>query len=370
MNAVLGDLPTWNLTDLYSSPSGPDLETDLKRAAQDAEAFAGDCEGKIAAMDGKALGAAVARYEGLQDLMGRIGSYASLYYAQDQADPERGRFSQNVSERLTDIGAKLVFFRLEINKLGDVDLAAKQEDPALAKYGPWLRDLRVFRPHQLSDELEKALHEKYVVGRAAWSRLFDETIARLRYPFRNETLSEPQILDKLSSKDASVRKDAAKSFGKVQGDNIAVFSLVTNTLAKDKEIEDRWRKYKRPQSSMNLANVVEDEVVDALTSSVKAAYPRLSHRYYKLKAKWFGVDKMPYWDRNAPLPEHDDRTIPWAEAEQTVLAAYNAFSPELASVGAKFFGTGWIDAPARPGKSPGAFAHPTVPSAHPYLLLN
>jgi oligoendopeptidase F len=370
MNAVLGDLPTWNLTDLYSSPSGSDLETDLKRAAQDAEAFARDCEGKIAAMDGKALGAAVARYEGLQDLMGRIGSYASLYYAQDQADPERGRFSQNVSERLTDIGSRLVFFRLEINKLEDADLAAKQKDPALAKYGPWLRDLRVFRPHQLSDELEKALHEKYVVGRAAWSRLFDETIARLRYPFRNETLSEPQILDKLSSKDAAVRKEAAKSFGKVQGDNIAVFSLVTNTLAKDKEIEDRWRKYKRPQSAMNLANVVEDVVVDALATAVKAAYPRLSHRYYTLKAKWFGVDKMPYWDRNAPLPEHDDRTIPWAEAEKIVLAAYGAFSPELASVGAKFFGTGWIDAPARPGKSPGAFAHPTVPSAHPYLLLN
>ena len=230
--------------------------------------------------------------------------------------------------------------------------------------------MRLFRPHQLSDELEKFQHDQSVVGSSAWSRLFDETIARLRYPFRNEMLSEPQILDKLSSKDAEVRKEAAKSFGKVQGDNIAIFSLITNTLIKDKEIDDRWRKYPRPQSFRNLANVVEDEVVDALASSVKAAYPRLAHRYYKLKAKWFGVDKMPYWDRNAPLPEHDDRTIPWAEAEKIVLDAYGAFSPELASVGRKFFGTGWIDAPARPGKSPGAFAHPTVPSAHPYLLLN
>src|SRR5712691_6025744 len=370
MNAMLGDLPTWNLSDLYSSPSGPDLDADLKRAAADADSFAKAYEGKVAGLDGKALGAAVARFEALNDLMGRIGSYASLYYAQDMADPERGRFSQDVSEALTDIGTRLVFFRLEINKLDDADLAARQNDPALAKYGPWLRDLRVYRPHQLSDEMEKALHEKHVVGRAAWSRLFDETIARLRYPFRNEVLTEPQILDKLSSKDAAVRKDAAKSFGKVQGDNIAVFSLVTNTLAKDKEIEDRWRKFSRPQSSMNLANVVEDEVVDALASSVKAAYPRLAHRYYTLKAKWFGVDTMPYWDRNAPLPEHDDRTIPWNEAEKIVLDAYRAFSPELADVGQKFFGTGWIDAPARPGKSPGAFAHPTVPSAHPYLLLN
>src|SRR5260221_246609 len=370
MTAMLGELPTWNLADLYSSPTGTDLDADLKRADKDAAAFAKDYEGKVASLKGKALGGAIARYEALQDRMGRIGSYASLYYAQNMADPERGRFSQNVSEALTDIGAKLVFFRLEINKLEDADLAAKQRDPALAKYAPWLRDLRVYRPHQLSDEMEKALHEKHVVGRAAWSRLCDEPIARLRYPFRNEVLTEPQILDKLSSKDAEVRRDAAKSFGKVQGDNIAIFSLVTNTLAKDKEIEDRWRKYKRPQSAMNLSNVVEDEVVDALTSAVKAAYPRLAHRYYKLKTKWFGVDKMPYWDRNAPLPEHDDRTIPWTEAEKIVLKAYGAFSPELAAVGEKFFGSGWIDAPARPGKSPGAFAHPTVPSAHPYLLLN
>jgi oligoendopeptidase F len=370
MTAMLGELPTWKLEDLYSSPTGPDLDADLKRAAADAEAFAKDYEGKVASLDGKALGGAVARFETLSELMGRIGSYAQLYYAQNMADPERGRFSQNVSEALTDIGTKLVFFRLELNKLEDADLLAKQKDPALAKYGPWLRDLRVYRPHQLSDEMEKALHEKHVVGRAAWSRLFDETIARLRYPFRNEVLTEPQILDKLSNKDAEVRRDAAKSFGKVQGDNIAIVSLVTNTLAKDKEIEDRWRKYPRPQSAMNLGNVVEDEVVDALAASVKAAYPRLAHRYYKLKAQWFGVDKMPYWDRNAPLPEHDDRVIPWAEAEKTVLDAYRAFSPELADVGQKFFGTGWIDAPARPGKSPGAFAHPTVPSAHPYLLLN
>src|SRR5215831_3072047 len=369
MNAVLGDLPTWKLTDLYSSPTGPDLDADLKRAAQDAEAFARDFEGKIASLDGKALGGAVTRYEALQDLLGRIGSYASLYYAQDMADPERGRFSQNVSEALNDIGAKLLFFRLEINKIEDDDLAAKLQDPALAKYAPWLRDVRVFRPHDLSDELEKFLHDHSVVD-SSWSRLFDETIARLRYPFRGELLSEPQILDKLSDKDATARREAAKSFGKVQGDNIAIFSLITNTLMKDKEIDDRWRKYARPQSFRNLANVVEDEVVDALAAAVKAAYPRLAHRYYRLKARWFGVDKMPYWDRNAPLPKHDDRTIPWNEAEKIVLDAYRAFSPELADVGARFFGTGWIDAPARPGKSPGAFAHPTVPSAHPYLLLN
>ena len=369
MTAMLGELPTWKLEDLYSSPTGTDLDADLKRAAAEAEAFSKDYEGKIGGLDGKGLGAAIARFEALTDVIGRVGSYAQLYYAQDMADPERGRFSQNASEQLNDIGSKLLFFRLELNKIEDADLAEKMNEPALAKYAPWLRDLRAFRSHDLSDELEKYIHDQSVVG-GAWSRLFDETIARLRYPFRGESLSEPQILDKLSSKEAEVRRDAAKSFGKVQGENIAVFSLVTNTLIKDKEIDDRWRKYKRPQSFRNLANVVEDEVVDALVASVKAAYPRLSHRYYKLKAKWFGVETMPYWDRNAPLPEHDDRSIPWAEAEKIVLDAYGAFSPELADVGRKFFGTGWIDAPARPGKSPGAFAHPTVPSAHPYLLLN
>jgi oligoendopeptidase F len=369
MNAALGELPTWDLSDLYSGPSAADLDADLKRAAADAEAFAKAYEGQITSLDGRTLGEAVARYEALSDLMGRIGSYASLYYAQNMADPERGRFAQNVSEALNDIGAKLLFVRLEINKIEDDQLAIKLQDSALAKYAPWLRDVRVFRPHDLSDELEKFLHDHSVVD-ASWSRLFDETIARLRYPFRGDMLTEPQILDKLSDKDGSVRKEAAKSFGKVQGDNIGVFSLVTNTLIKDKEIDDRWRKYDRPQSYRNLSNVVEDEVVDALASAVKAAFPRLSHRYYRLKARWFGVDKMPYWDRNAPLPEHDDRTIPWNEAETIVLDAYHAFSPELAHVGQKFFGTGWIDAPPRPGKSPGAFAHPTVPSAHPYLLLN
>ena len=371
MNAMLGDLPTWNLSDLYSSPSGPDLDADLKRAAADAEAFAKDYEGKVAGLDGKALGAAVARFEALNDLMGRIGSYASLYYAQDMADPERGRFSQNVSEALTDIGAKLVFFRLEINKLDDADLAAKQKDPALAKYGPWLRDLRVFRPHQLSDEMEKALHEKHVVGRAAWSRLFDETIARLRYPFRNEVLSEPQILDKLSSKDAGVRKDAAKSFGKVQGDNIAVFSLVTNTLAKDKEIEDRWRKYPRPQSAMNLANVVEDEVVDALAvvgegGLSAAGAPLLQAQGQVVRRRHDAVLGPQRAAARARRPHRSRGTRP----RRSCSTPTRAFSPELADVGKKFFGTGWIDAPARPGKSPGAFAHPTVPSAHPYLLLN
>jgi len=257
-----------------------------------------------------------------------------------------------------------------LNKIEDGALAAKLAAPELARYAPWLRDVRAMRPHQLSDEIERLLHQKYVVGRAAWIRLFDETMARLRFPLAGESLTSAEILNRLTDRDGGVRQAAAKSIGNVLGENQRTFALITNTLVKDKEIEDGWRGFTRPVSSRNLANYVEDEVVEALVQAVRAAYPRLSHRYYALKAKWFGVDTLPYWDRNAPLPEDLDRTIPWEEARQTVLAAYGAFSGPLADIGRRFFERSWIDAPVRPGKSPGAFAHPTVPSAHPYLLLN
>ena len=226
------------------------------------------------------------------------------------------------------------------------------------------------RPHQLSDEIETLLHEKSVAGRSAWVRLFDETMADLRFPYRNRKLTTTEILDLLSDNDGAVRKEAAKSLGAVLGENVRLFSLITNTLAKDKEIDDKWRKFDRPVSSRNLSNLVEDEVVDALVDAVKDSYPRLAHRYYKLKASWFGGETLDYWDRNAPLPDEDERVIPWEEARKTVLNAYGRFSGELADVGQRFFDNAWIDAPARAGKASGAFAHPTVPSAHPYLLLN
>ena len=297
-------------------------------------------------------------------------SYASLVHAGNLSDPEIGRFYQTMQERTNAVSTALLFFTLELNRLDDAELDAKLADPALAHYRPWLRDIRAFRPHQLSDEIEKLLHEKYVAGRAAWTRLFDETIADLRFPFRGKELTEPEALDLLSDKDPEVRREAAQTIGEVLGKNTRVFALITNTLAKDKEIEDRWRRFPRPISSRNLANFVEDEVVDALIAAVRDSYPRLSHRYYRLKARWFGVEELPFWDRNAPLPEEEDRTISWSEAQETVLSAYGAFSPEMAAVGGRFFAGQWIDAPVKPGKASGAFAHPTVPSAHPYLLLN
>jgi oligoendopeptidase F len=367
---VLGDLPEWDLSDLYPGQDSEALTRDLTLLVDDAEAFRERYQGRLADLSGVALGAAIVTYERLQEKSGRIISYASLVHAGDLADPEIGRFFQTMQERINAVSTALLFFTLELNRLDDADLAAKEADPALARYRPWLRDIRAFRPHQLSDELEKLLHEKYVAGSAAWTRLFDETIADLRFPIGGKELTEAKALDLLSDRDPAVRREAALVIGDVLGKNARTFALITNTLAKDKEIEDRWRSFPRPISSRNLANFVEDRVVDSLIAAVRDSYPHLAHRYYKLKAGWFGVEQLPFWDRNAPLPDDEDRQIPWHEAEETVLSAYGAFSPELASIGRRFFAGRWIDAPVRPGKASGAFAHPTVPSTHPYLLLN
>ena len=366
----LGALPEWDLADLYPGRDSPELQRDLDRLAADAAAFRARYQGRLAESSGAALGEAVAQYEAMQEMAGRIASYAELLRAGNVADPEIGRFAQTTNERLNAISTDLLFFTLELNRLDDAALDEKLTDPALAHYRPWLRDVRAQRPYQLSDDLEKLLHEKSVVGRAAWMRLFDETMAGLRFPFRGRDLTEPEAMHLLSDSDGAVRQEAGLSIGAVLAAHGPLFALVTNTLAKDKEVEDRWRGFARPISARNLSNLVEDPVVDALIAAVRAAYPALSHRYYRLKAKWFGVEQLPFWDRNAPLPGDIDRLVPWREAESTVLSAYRAFSPEMASVGERFFKSSWIDAPVRPGKAPGAFAHPTVPSAHPYLLLN
>jgi oligoendopeptidase F len=368
--AMLVALPEWDLSDLYPGPDSDALNRDLTELADAAETFRASYQGRLSDLSGAELGAAVETYERLQEKIGRIMSYASLVHAGNLADPEIGRFYQTMQERTNAVSTALLFFTLEINRIEEAELEAKLADSVLAHYRPWLRDTRAFLPHQLSDDLEKLLHEKSVAGRAAWVRLFDETIADLRFPLRGKELTEPEVLDLLSDRDPEIRREAGLVIGEVLGKNARTFGLITNTLAKDKEIEDRWRAFPRPISVRNLANFVEDEVVDALITAVRESYPRLSHRYYKLKARWFGVEELPFWDRNAPLPEQEDRTISWPEARETVLSAYRAFSPEMAAVGGRFFGARWIDAPVRPGKASGAFAHPTVPSAHPYLLLN
>ncbi|MGE0715875.1 MAG: M3 family oligoendopeptidase [Alphaproteobacteria bacterium] len=368
--AMAGALPEWDLSDLYPAPDSPEIARDLTQAAEDAKAFRARFEGKLAALDGAGLAGAVRAYESLQDLLGRIVSYAQLVHSGAITDETVGRFYQTTQERVTDITAELLFFTLELNRIDDAALAARLADPDLAAYEPWLRDVRAFRPHQLSDEAERLLHEKSVAGRTAWVRLYDETLASLRFPVDGADLTMAEVLDRLSDRDGAIRRKAAESLGRVLGDDSRLFALVTNTLAKDKEIEDRWRGFARPISARNLSNFVEDDVVDALMTAVRESYPRLTHRYYRMKARWFGQEQLDHWDRNAPLPEDEDRSISWPEARDTVLGAYAAFSPELAAIGRRFFDSAWIDAPMRPGKASGAFAHPTVPSAHPYLLLN
>ena len=367
----LGSLPTWDLHDLYPGTESPELKADLARMEGDAKAFHDAYAGRVAELDGDNLARAIREYERIDEVLSRAMSYAGLVYSGDMADPEIGKFYQSAQERVNGISTHLVFFTLEINRLEEDALQARlNSSKDLAHYAAWVRDVRLYREHQLSDEMERLLHEKHVVGRAAWNRLFDETIAGLRFPIGGKELACAEALNKLSDRDPAVRREAGEMVGRVLGDNIRLFALVTNTLAKDKEIDDKWRNYRTPVSSRNLSNRVEDEVVEALVAAVKQAYPDLSHRYYKLKAKWFGQTHLDYWDRNAPLPDDADRTIRWDEARDLVLGAYGRFSPELAAHGKRFFDNAWIDAPVRPGKAPGAFAHPTVPSVHPYLLVN
>lgn len=371
----LGMLPEWNLSHLYPGMDSDAFKRDLAWAEGECKAFAVAYRGKLDAMvqgekGPEALTEVIKRYEALEDVLGRIMSYAGLVYSGDTTDPIRAKFYGDTQERLTTASTELLFFGLELNRIDDVVLDKAVEQAPLSHYKPWIEDLRRDKPFQLDDRIEQLFHEKSVTGRSAWNRLFDETIASLRFNVRGEELPIEPTLNKLQDTDETVRKDASDALAKTFRDNLRIFTLITNTLSKDKEISDRWRGFEDVADSRHLANRVEREVVEALVSAVREAYPRLSHRYYALKAKWFGKDKLDHWDRNAPLPKVEQRTISWNEARDTVLSAYSAFSPRMADIAKRFFDEGWIDAPTRPGKAPGAFAHPTVPSAHPYVLLN
>jgi oligoendopeptidase F len=362
-------LPIWNLADLYPAPDSPVLERDIAWIGERSLAFEKRYQGQLARLDGAELGRAIAEFEAIMERRGRVLSYAHLLYAADLSKPEIGRFYQTINERLTDIGMHTLFFTLEINKLDDAALEGQLADPAAARYRPWIRDVRAFRDHQLSDELERYVHDKAVTA-AGWTRLFDETLAAMRFPFAGRKLTLSEILNKLSDKRRAVRRAAAKALGRGLAERVPLFALVTNTLAKDKEIDDRWRRYPHPIAYRNLANQVEDAVVEALVSSVRDSFPELSHRYYALKARWLGGRRLDYWDRNAPLVGVADRPYTWPEAQRIVLDAYGAFTPALADIARRFFAERWIDAPPRPGKASGAFSHPTVPSVHPYILMN
>ena len=369
-STALQNLPTWNLDDLYAGPNTPAFEADMQKGAQEAAAFAADYKGKLNSLDGASLSVAIKRYEGLSDLLGRVGSYAQLYYVGDTTDSARSKFYGDVNTKMTDMSSLLLFFELELNGIDEAAMAKAMTVPALAHYKPWLDNLRAEKPYQLDDKTEQLFLEKSQTGFGAFNRLFDETMAGLRFHVDGEELTLEPTLNLMQHQDEAKRKAGSDALAKTFGDNIKLFTLITNTLAKDKEISDRWRGFKDIAAARHLSNRVEPEVVDALVAAVREAYPKLSHRYYKMKAKWLGKDKLMHWDRNAPLPSEDTREVPWADAQSLVLKAYGAFSPEMASIAGDFFTKRWIDAPTRPGKAPGAFAHPTVPSAHPYVLLN
>jgi oligoendopeptidase F len=373
--AGLGTLPEWNLADLYQGIDDPAVKRDLDRSDSESAAFEADYKGKLFVLAersdaGVALASAVKRYEALDDLLGRLSSYAGLVHAGNTVDPVRAKFYADVNERLTAASTHLLFFVLELNRLDDSKLEAAMGDPALGHYRPWLEDIRKDKPYQLEDRVEQLFHEKSVTAYSAWNRLFDETIANLRFKVGNKSLAIEPTLNLLQDTSEASRKAAAQALAKTFKENLRTFALITNVLGKDKEISDRWRGFADVADARHLSNRVEPEVVAALVAAVQAAYPRLSHRYYALKARWFGKKRLAHWDRNAPLPKVASRTIRWSEARATVLSAYGDFSPDMAEIADRFFKRNWIDAPVRPGKAPGAFAHPTVPSAHPYVLLN
>jgi oligoendopeptidase F len=371
--ASLGAMPEWDLSDLYASPDAPEVQRDLKIAAEEAQRIKSEYQGRLAvlAKDGRLIDA-IKDYEKLSDLVGKLGSYSGLYYVLDQTDPARAKFNGDVSEALTKIYTDLIFFELELNQIDDATMDAAVKGAELKRYKPWLDDLRKEKPHQLDEKLERLFAEKSQTSRGAWNRLFDETMSALKFDVEGEKepLTLEPTLNFLSDSDEKKRKAASEALSKVFKANLPLFTLITNTLAKDKEISDRWRNFKDVADSRHLANRVEAPVVDALVSSVREAYPRLSHRYYAIKAKWLGKEKLASWDRNAPLPDKPERTISWADAQKIVLDAYGAFAPEMATIAKQFFDKRWIDAPVKPGKAPGAFSASTVPSVHPYVMMN
>ena len=367
------NLPEWDLKDLYTSLNDPKIKDDLKASSEQAMVFAGAYQGAFLKPEWEPayLLQAIKDYELIQELLGRLISFSGLMYYKNLNDPTVQQFHQKVQEQVTLVGGQLIFFNLEINKIPENLLQdAFAQNTELQRYQPWLKRVRQFLPHQLSDELEKLFLEKSLTASHAWNRLYDETLASMRFKLGDQELNLSQITDLLSHPEREKRQSAALSLSHSLKEKISLFTLVINTLAKDKEIEDTWRHYNDPTSERHLINQVEPEVIDSLVKAVKGSYSRLSHRYYALKAKLLGLDHLEYWDRNAPLADVNEQPISWLQARKIVLTAYEEFSPVMAAIGQQFFDRYWIDVPPKDGKTSGAFSHATIPSVHPYILLN
>lgn len=363
-------LPVWNLGDLYSSINSRKILKDLNLIEKLSKSFSKKYEGKVIKLSAIKLLKAIEEIEKIDEIMDKILSYAHLLVSENIENEKNKIFFQQMQEKITKFSSMLIFFTLELNQISDKKIKIFFKEKKLIKYKNWIINRRSFKPYQLDKKLEKLLQDKSLTSSSAWIRLFDDTIAALRFPFKNKLLSSAEILNFLSDNKSSTRKAAAKSVGKTLGKNINLFATITNTLAKDKSINDEWRKLPNPVSARNLSNVVEDKVVDALSNTVSDSYKKLSHRYYAIKAKWFGLKKLKYWDRNAPLPFQSKKKYTWDSARKIVTKAYTDFNPSIGKIVEIFFEKSWIHAPVMTGKSPGAFSASTVPSVHPYILLN
>ena len=368
-------LPVWSLADLYDGPDDPRIDADLVGAREANDALLALKGAFVAARaDAARLGDLIARgvalYEAAVNGLWGVGAYASLAASVSRDDPRWGQFEADIRARSAAIAAESLFFTLELNELEDGEIeAALAADPAAARWRPWLRRVRLVRPHELSADLERLLVDRAPVI-ANWVRLYDDTLARLSARVGRERLSLPEALNRLSDPSADRRRAAARGLAKALGERRELLALCLNTLAGEKRIEDRWRRYESPVASRNLANEVDGAAVEALEAAVVASYPRISHRYYRLKARVMGKSRLDHWDRNAPLSTEAPRAYGWSEARDMVLDSFGQLAPHLADRARVFFDHPWIDARPRPGKQSGAYSHPVTATRHPYVFLN
>jgi oligoendopeptidase F len=380
MNAPTPDLaaagpPSWTLDDLYAGPDDPGIATDLD-AARRANRELLDLKGRFLEARGEPvrLGALIARgvqlYEDATNALWTVGAYAGLASSVSRDDPKWALFEADVRATSAEIGAEVVFFTLELNALEDAELAAAlAADPAAARWRPWLRRVRLSRPHELGPDLERLLVDR-APAIANWVRLYDATLARLRARIGAERLTLSEALNRLSDPVVDRRRAAAQGLAKALAEREDVLALCYNTLAAEKQVEDRWRRYDTPITARNIANEVDGDAVDALEAAVVEAYPKLSHRYYRLKARVMGKTRLDHWDRNAPLTAATPRAYGWEEARGMVLDSFADLDPGLVDRARIFFERPWIDARPRPGKQSGAYSHSVTSTRHPYVFLN
>ncbi|MBL0849346.1 MAG: M3 family oligoendopeptidase [Candidatus Liberibacter ctenarytainae] len=371
----LGNPPLWNLQDLYPSHDSQEILNDIIHIDHESLSFQECWQNHLAnatsQTDSKGLGTAISEYEKLNDLIGRVFSYATLLYNCHLSDPSICKFYTDTTTHLVSLTNRLIFFTIEISNLDETLLEKSySKDPVALRYSPWIKKIRKFKKHLLSDDMECLLSDTAQTGSDAIKRFFAESMASLRFKVNEQKLSIEQALNLLTDPDRKIRESAGKELYKTFEKSSYIFSFVTNTLAKEEETQDRWRKYAKIADSRHLSNDIEPSIVESLTTTVKSFYPKISHRYYALKKKWLNLDKMNFWDRSAPFPDSSQSIIPFEEARDITLTAYAKFSPQMAEIAEKFFTHKWIDALQYEGKSPGAFSHGTVPSSHPYILLN